>query len=108
MFKPFSISAKSWAPKHCNQELFKGGCRLKTVYAVAAISLEHGLEDFALSGKPIAAGDLAELLTDVLSQRPNQESIVFLDNLRMHYSHQVQQAISSHGSQCLFNAPYSS
>jgi hypothetical protein len=57
LFRPYSITAKSWSQKGDNHHLPKYGLQLPTVYIAVAISRDAGVEALVTSAKPIVRQD---------------------------------------------------
>jgi hypothetical protein len=76
-------------PQSLNHVLSKVGFKLKTVYAVVAISARNELEEFVLSPSPIVAEDFLELLYFVVEGNFGSRYTLSMDNMRMHHSSQV-------------------
>jgi hypothetical protein len=89
IFKPHGARGKSWAMKNCSFDLKKEGIRVKTCYAVVAISSENGVEGYRISSKPIVKSDMIAQLGDLAQTIGRENVTVFGDNLRMHYSKEV-------------------
>jgi hypothetical protein len=108
VFSPYSIRAKAWAGVGENQGLSKGGLRIPAIYAIVAMSREHGLAGFVISEKPIVKQDALNLLSAFEGAGIFNETVLFWDNLRMHHSKVIVERVAELGWTMAFNAPYSS
>lgn len=89
VFKPYSVTQRAWASRKENQHMMKEGIRLRTLYAVVAMSAEHGIEGLEISFDPIVKENVITLFKRLGRSFPSSRVVVFWDNLRMHYTREV-------------------
>ena len=80
---------------------------VQSLAVVAAVSREHGLVAWHICDRSINSDTFIEFLQKVTSVKAAKDSVIFMDNCRVHHSKKVNQHLADIGLRAIFNVPYS-
>ena len=102
-----TMSTRAWSAKHSRIEVKDADARVKTVALVAAISEEAGLEAFLLHPRSISTCEFLTFVQGLSDRFEGKEFCMFLDNLQVHKTKEVEDLCRQLNVQQIFNVPYS-
>ena len=101
-----TFRTRAWAgPNHCIQ-VQDADARVQTMAFIAAISEDRGLEAWAMHPNAITKTEFVAFLEQLSARFQGAEFAVFLDNLSVHKTKEVQEACDRLRVRRIFNLPY--
>ena len=90
-----------------NIEVIDKKITIKTHAIVAGISEDVGLEAYLIKPKSIKTAEYLEFLQQLAEKYPEQQIILFVDNLQVHKTQEARAAYLQYNITAVFNVPYS-
>ena len=98
---------KAWSGPNESITVRDQALKVKTQAFIAAISLENGLEDFAIHPKSISTEEFKAFIKKLSDRFGGKPFAVFLDNLSVHKTNQSKAMFTELNITPIFNIPYS-
>ena len=102
-----TFSTKAWAAPYRSVTVEERKIRVKTQSLVAGISADRGLESYLIHPRSISAVEFIRFLEQLSEHLDSQPFAIFLDNLSVHKTKEVQTVCKRLDITLIFNMPYS-
>ena len=102
-----TLGSKAWSSKYQSISVKDTDARIKTVALIAAVSEDSGLEGFVIHPKSISTPEFVAFVQQLSDKFGDGEFCMFMDNLQVHKTEEVNQVCQERKVQKIFNVPYS-
>ena len=107
MFTFNTFRKRAWAAKHQSITINDADYSIKAQALLCAISEDGGLEAYQIHEKAVTSTDFSNFIKVLADRAGGREFAVFMDNLRVHKTHEVIEACKNLKAKPIFNVPYS-
>ena len=98
---------RAWSGKNQSITINDGDYYVKALALVCAVSEDGGLEAYQIHEKAVITEDFVKFVHLLADRAEGKEFAIFMDNLRVHKTHEVAEACKQFRAKPIFNVPYS-